>query len=82
MLKEVRKLALAGSFDYLIIESTGVAEPLPIAETFTFTTEDEHKHEDGEECSHHIPEVLADVASLDTMVTLIDAANFFEYLSS
>jgi G3E family GTPase len=62
LLVEVRRLAEEGRFDHLIVESTGISEPLPVAETFTFT--------DAEGRS------LADVARLDTMVTVIDAAAF------
>jgi G3E family GTPase len=62
LLVEVGKLAKAGRFDYLLIESTGISEPLPIAETFTF------EHEDGQS--------LADIARLDTLVTVVDAVNF------
>lgn len=62
LLTEVSQLAESGKYDYLIIESTGISEPLPVAETFTF--EDEH----GESLSHS--------ARLDTMVTVVDAANF------
>ncbi|NVK56777.1 MAG: GTP-binding protein [Alteromonadaceae bacterium] len=62
LLIEVRKLAESGKFDYLVIESTGISEPLPVAETFTF------EDEDGV--------TLADVAQLDTMVTVVDAVNF------
>lgn len=62
LLIEVRKLAREGRFDYLLIESTGVSEPLPIAETFTF------EDESGQS--------LATVARLDTMVTVVDAKNF------
>lgn len=62
LLREVAQLAKQGSFDYLLIESTGIAEPLPIAETFTF------RDEDGIS--------LADVARLDTLVTVVDAVNF------
>lgn len=62
LLLEVGKLAKAGLFDYLLIESTGISEPLPIAETFTF------EHEDGQS--------LADIARLDTLVTVVDAVNF------
>ncbi|GHG72598.1 GTP-binding protein [Alishewanella longhuensis] len=64
LLLEISKLAKAGRFDYLVIESTGISEPLPIAETFTF------EHEDGSR--------LADIAKLDTMVTVVDAVNFLE----
>ncbi|HEY7775877.1 MAG TPA: zinc metallochaperone GTPase ZigA [Kineobactrum sp.] len=62
LLAEVRSLAGEGRFDYLVIESTGISEPLPIAETFTFADEDGSS--------------LADVATLDTMVTVVDAVNF------
>lgn len=64
LLKEVARLAGEGRFDYLLIESTGISEPLPVAETFTF------EHEDGSR--------LGDVARLDTMVTVVDAANFLD----
>lgn len=62
LLEEVTKLAQEGRFDYLVIESTGIAEPLPIAETFTFADENGLS--------------LSDVARLDTMVTVVDAINF------
>jgi len=62
LLLEVAKLARAGRFDYLLVESTGISEPLPVAETFTF--EDETGRS------------LSDLARLDTMVTVVDAANF------
>ncbi|MDX1266612.1 MAG: zinc metallochaperone GTPase ZigA [Oceanisphaera sp.] len=62
LLLEVRRLADAGRFDYLLIESTGISEPLPVAETFTFADEDGTS--------------LSDLARLDTMVTVVDAVNF------
>jgi G3E family GTPase len=69
LLKEVAKLARDGRFDQLVIESTGISEPLPVAETFTF--EDEHGVS------------LSQVARLDTMVTVVDAYNFLrDYASS
>ncbi|MCG2842052.1 zinc metallochaperone GTPase ZigA [Sandaracinobacter sp. RS1-74] len=61
LLKEVRALAEAGRFDYLVIESTGISEPLPVAATFSF------RDEAGVS--------LDDVARLDTMVTVVDALN-------
>ena len=64
LLIEVTKLAKEGKFDYLLIESTGISEPLPVAETFTF--------EDEEGIS------LSDVSKLDTMVTVVDAVNFLK----
>ncbi len=69
LLVEVRALARQRRFDHLVIESTGISEPLPVAETFTF--------EDDEGRS------LSDVARLDTMVTVVDAFNFLrDYGSS
>ncbi|OBZ24411.1 4-hydroxytetrahydrobiopterin dehydratase [Pseudomonas protegens] len=62
LLEEVGKLARDGRFDYLLIESTGISEPLPVAETFTF------RDESGQS--------LADIARLDTMVTVVDGMNF------
>ncbi|PYC09700.1 4-hydroxytetrahydrobiopterin dehydratase [Pseudomonas protegens] len=62
LLEEVGKLARDGRFDYLLIESTGISEPLPVAETFTF------RDEAGQS--------LADIARLDTMVTVVDGMNF------
>ena len=68
LLTEVRKLAAEGRFDYLLIESTGVSEPLPVATTFEF------RDENGES--------LSDVARLDTLVTVVDAVNLLENYSS
>lgn len=68
LLKEVRGLAEERRFDYLLIESTGIAEPLPVAATFDFRDEDGHS--------------LSDVARLDTMVTVVDAANLLNDYSS
>ena len=64
LLLEVDRLAKDGRFDYLVIESTGISEPLPVAETFTF------EDEDGVS--------LSNVATLDTMVTVVDAVNFLK----
>ena len=68
LLEEVRRLAGEGRFDYLLIESTGVSEPLPVAATFDF------RDEQGVS--------LADVARLDTMVTVVDAVNLLNDFSS
>ena len=64
LLVEVTELAKARKFDYLLIESTGISEPLPVAETFTFADEDGVS--------------LSDVSTLDTMVTIVDAVNFIK----
>ena len=68
LLAEVRRLAAEGRFDYLVIESTGIAEPLPVAATFAF------RDEAGDS--------LSDVARLDTMVTVVDAASLLAQYSS
>ena len=64
LLQEVSALAREGRFDYLLIESTGISEPLPVAETFTF------RDDTGQS--------LADIARLDTMVTVVDGMNFLQ----
>ena len=64
LLLEINKLAKDNKFDYLVIESTGISEPLPVAETFTFADEEGVS--------------LSDVAKLDTMVTVVDAVNFLK----
>ena len=62
LLIEVSRLAKEKRFDYLLIESTGISEPIPVAQTFTF------EDEDGVS--------LSEVSRLDTMVTVVDTANF------
>ena len=62
LLAEVSRLAQERRFDYLLIESTGISEPIPVAQTFTF------EDEDGVSLSR--------LARLDTMVTVVDAASF------
>ena len=64
LLLEVNKLAKDGRFDYLVIESTGISEPLPVAETFTFADENGVS--------------LSNIATLDTMVTVVDTVNFIK----
>lgn len=68
LLVEVGKMARENRFDHLVIESTGVSEPMPVAETFTF--EDENGHS------------LGDIAEIDTMVTVVDAPNFLRDYST
>jgi G3E family GTPase len=60
LLREVTRLAQAGKFDYLLIESTGISEPLPVAMTFSFPLPDGQAS-------------LMDISRLDTMVTVVDA---------
>jgi G3E family GTPase len=64
LLAEVRRLSEEGRFDYLLIEGTGIAEPLPVASTFSFRNEDGNSLSDG--------------ARLDTMVTVVDAAHLLK----
>ena len=64
LLAEVARLAREGRFDYLLVESTGISEPLPVAETFTFTAEQ--------------GESLSALARLDTLVTVVDARSFLD----
>ncbi|RTL35297.1 MAG: GTP-binding protein [Candidatus Melainabacteria bacterium] len=64
LLVEIKRLALESKFDYLLVESTGISEPMPVAETFAFTDSLGHS--------------LGDVANLDTMVTVVDSFNFLK----
>ena len=67
-MQEVANLAGEQRFDYLIIESSGISEPLPVAETFTF------KDDSGV--------TLSDLAALDTLVTVVDGATFMRELQT
>lgn len=72
LLVEIAKLGTEGKFDYILIESSGISEPMPVAETFTFDIPlpgDEKR-------------TLSDVARLDTMVTVVDANTFNKDLHS
>jgi G3E family GTPase len=66
LLDEVARLARLRRFDYLLIESTGIGEPMPVAATFAFTDDDGGS--------------LGELARLDTMVTVVDAAGFLREL--
>ena len=66
---EVEKLASQNKFDYLLIESTGISEPIPVAQTFTFESEDGKID-------------LSRYSYIDTMVTVVDAFNFLKDFSS
>jgi G3E family GTPase len=65
LLKEVERLASESRFDYLLIESTGISEPLPVAQTFTY--QDEANDID-----------LSKISKLDTLVTVVDCFNFIQ----
>ena len=66
LLQEVARLAAEGRFDYLLIESTGISEPAPVADTFTYAIAED--------------QALSDIAELDTMVTVVDCLNFLKDL--
>ncbi|MBG0851819.1 GTP-binding protein [Streptomyces spinoverrucosus] len=68
LLEEVDRLAREGRFDYLLIESSGISEPMPVAATFAFARDD--------------GATLGDLARLDTMVTVVDAAGFLPELTA
>ncbi|MDD9950170.1 MAG: GTP-binding protein [Zetaproteobacteria bacterium] len=68
LLLEVEKIAKTKDFDYLLIESTGISEPMPVAETFEFRTEEGKS--------------LSDFAHIDTMVTVVDCSTFEDYWQS
>lgn len=65
LMVEIEKLAKENRFDYLLIESTGISEPIPVAQTFTFVNEEENID-------------LSKYSYIDTMVTVVDAFNFFK----
>ncbi|QCT01746.1 cobalamin synthesis protein P47K [Paenibacillus algicola] len=69
LLQEVEKLAKAGSFDYILIESTGIGEPLPVAQTFTYVDEEQDID-------------LSKLTRLDCMVTVVDAHHFWQDFNS
>ena len=69
LLVEVAKIASQGTFDYLLIESSGISEPMPVAETFTF-----------EDNSTGLR--LGDIAEIDTLVTVVDGSRFLSELES
>ena len=69
LIEEVEKLAKAQKFDYLIIESTGISEPIPVAQTFSFESEDGTID-------------LSKFSYVDTMVTVVDSYNFMKDFSS
>ena len=96
LLKSVKALSLEKTFDYLIVESTGISEPLPVAQTFTMT-EEELNNEDEEDTDDvneedmeqddasdkgQRLEALSTYARLDTLATVVDAENIFDILDS
>ena len=98
-IREVASLARKGVFDHLIIESTGISEPMAVAETFTYDLSNDDKNNssstdtitstskvieltDGEGgiAVSNALQSLMDIAEIDSMVTVVDAANFLHDL--
>lgn len=97
LLKTVKSLSEEGKYDCLVIESTGISEPLPVAQTFVMDVDevegdakaDEadghghgHSHGHGHDDAHCDVNSLSNYATLDTMVTVVDTLNIFDVLSS
>ena len=86
LLRTVKSLSEEGKYDYLVIESTGISEPLPVAQTFVMNVDD-HQH-DSEGSSAKLTVATGDkkslshFATLDTLVTVVDAVNIFDVLGS
>ena len=70
------KLAKEGKFDYLVIESTGISEPMQVAETFTFDLEELDPNATSG------ANLLKELSVLDTCVTVVDCSNFFKFFKS
>jgi len=86
LLEKVAELAQEDTWDYLVIESTGISEPLPVAQTFAMDWENEehdHDHDHEDDPEKIIPEAkpLMHIARLDTMITVVDANRFLDKLS-
>ena len=69
LVKEVTRLVENGNFDYLLMEGTGIAEPMPIAQSFSYAFED-------------LGVDLTKISRLDTMVTVVDGFNFYNDFGS
>lgn len=91
LLKTAKQLALDdANYDYLVIESTGISEPLPVAQTFVLDANGEEEDEDGDEDTNNNKEEeqqqpfepLSNYARMDTLVTVIDAYNFISILGT
>ena len=82
LLVEIKKLCLAKKYDYLVIESSGITEPLPVARTFTFGDLYYSKYGHIVNNGSKPMKLLSDIAKLDTMVTMVDCYNFQHYMNS
>ena len=77
LVDQIKELAIKKTFDYMLIEASGVSEPSQIAPLFE-PCEDEHDHEE----EHSEGPQLSEVARLDTCITVVDAAEFYNNLDS
>merc|ERR1719483_1344117 len=77
LVDQIKELAMKKTFDYMLIEASGVSEPSQIAPLFE-PCEDEHDHEE----EHSEGPQLSEVARLDTCITVVDAAEFYNNLDS
>ena len=95
LLKTVKALSKEKTFDYLVIESTGISEPLPVAQTFVMDVDDQDQHREqtheggtNKETLQRLTVAktqlnsLSHYAALDTMATVVDALNIYDVLSS
>jgi G3E family GTPase len=88
LLKTVKSLSQENTFDYLVIESTGISEPLPVAQTFVMDVDEHEQRSTAEGESQQLTVAteqlnsLSRYATLDTMVTVVDALNIYDILNS
>lgn len=82
LLKTVKQLAEEEKFDYLVIESTGISEPLPVAQTFTMDVNGDGEEQDEDHEKPDDFEPLSKYARVDTLVTVLDAYNFSSILGT
>jgi len=84
LLKTVKQLAEENKYDYLVIESTGISEPLPVAQTFAMDVNGEDQNNDGDDNNEESEdfEPLSKYARMDTLVTVLDTFNFASILGS
>eukprot|EP00469_Lotharella_globosa_P001029 CAMPEP_0167808578 /NCGR_PEP_ID=MMETSP0111_2-20121227/23278_1 /TAXON_ID=91324 /ORGANISM="Lotharella globosa, Strain CCCM811" /LENGTH=270 /DNA_ID=CAMNT_0007706791 /DNA_START=12 /DNA_END=825 /DNA_ORIENTATION=+ len=84
MVKEVKRLcAKKGRFDYIVVESSGICEPMPIAEAFTDDDDDDDDDDAKEKLNtKDVVDALSQLARVDTMCTVVDSSRFWEYLNS
>ena len=82
LLKTVKALSEEKTFDYLVIESTGISEPLPVAQTFVMDVDATDEGSQKLQVAKSDPASLSHYAQLDTMVSVVDALNIFEVLGS